>query len=139
MALLLFLPLLGRFLLPQVRPQADYVRVPFLPHLIETLNLKESPPQAGRWQQLWFWTVWLLLVCALARPESLTPPQHIVKPMRDMVLILDVSGSMGKNDLPGGETRLAAMQTPWPGSWQPANRIASGLVIFSSSAYPFAP
>ncbi|MFM4844390.1 VWA domain-containing protein [Aeromonas caviae] len=137
--LLLFLPLLGRFLLPQARPQADYVRVPFLPHLIETLNLKESPPQAGRWQQLWFWTVWLLLVCTLARPESLTPPQHIVKPMRDMVLILDVSGSMGKNDLPGGETRLAAMQASVAKFVAARKQDRIGLVIFSSSAYPFAP
>ena len=56
-----------------------------------------------------------------------------------MVLILDVSGSMGKNDLPGGETRLAAMQAPVARFVAARKQDRIGLVIFSSSAYPFAP
>ena len=137
--LLILLPLIGRFLLPQERPLTDYVRVPFLPHLIAELNLKAAPPQSGWWQRLLFWLIWGLLVCALARPELLTPPQHITKPMRDMVLILDVSGSMAKNDPPGGDTRLKAMQDSVAKFVAARKQDRIGLVIFSSSAYPFAP
>ncbi|MNZ54943.1 von Willebrand factor type A domain protein [compost metagenome] len=137
--LLILLPLISRFLQPQERPLTEYVRVPFLPHLIEELNLKAAPPQSSLWQRLLFWLIWGLLVCALARPELLTPPQHITKPMRDMVLILDVSGYMGKNDLPGGDTRLKAMQDSVAKFVAARKQDRMGLVIFASNAYPFAP
>lgn len=137
--LLILLPLIGRFLLPQERPLTDYVRVPFLPHLIAELNLKAAPPQPGVWQRLLFWLLWGLLICALARPELLTPPQHITKPMRDMVLILDVSGSMAKNDLPGGVSRLEAMQDSVAKFVAARKQDRIGLTIVASSAYPFAP
>ncbi|WP_434667912.1 VWA domain-containing protein [Aeromonas sp. NJAU223] len=137
--LLILLPLVSRFLLPPARPMADYVRVPFLPHLVNTLDLKAEQQRSGPWQRLLFWVLWLLLVCALARPELLTPPQQIVKPMRDIVLLLDVSGSMGKNDLPGGETRLKALQDSVAKFVTARKQDRIGLVIFANGAYPFAP
>ncbi|VDZ89001.1 BatA (Bacteroides aerotolerance operon) [Lelliottia amnigena] len=80
-----------------------------------------------------------LLVCALARPEYLSPPQIIQKPMRDMVLILDVSGSMSKTDVEGGITRLKAVQNSVQKFVDARKSDRIGMVIFASSAWPFAP
>ncbi|HAT1622027.1 TPA: VWA domain-containing protein [Raoultella planticola] len=137
--LLLALPLLTRYLMPQDKPQSVMVRVPFLPVLIDDLKLDSQPVHDGWLRGALFWLTWALLVCALARPEYLTPPQHIQKPMRDMVLILDVSGSMAKNDVAGGITRLQAVQASVSKFVAARKSDRIGMVIFASSAWPFAP
>ncbi|MDX6018809.1 VWA domain-containing protein [Scandinavium sp. V105_16] len=137
--LLLLLPLLGRYLLPQDKQLKEHVRVPFLPNLINELKLDSQPVREGWLRGVLFWLVWSLLVCALTRPEYLTPPQHIQKPMRDMVLILDVSGSMQKNDVEGGITRLQAVQASVRKFVAARHSDRIGMVIFASSAWPFAP
>ncbi len=108
--LLLLLPLVGRFFMAKARPLKEYVRVPFLPARIHEIQPISQPVRSGKLAAVVFWLVWGLLVCAMARPEWLTPPQHIEKPMRNIMLILDVSGSMAKNDVAGGSTRLEAVQ-----------------------------
>lgn len=137
--LLLLVPLLGRYLLPQEKQLKEHVRVPFLPLLIDELDLDRQPVRDGWLRGALFWLLWTLLVCALARPEYLTPPQHIQKPMRDMVLILDVSGSMQKNDVEGGITRLQAVQASVRKFIAARKSDRIGMVIFASSAWPFAP
>ncbi|WP_234262484.1 VWA domain-containing protein [Klebsiella aerogenes] len=137
--LLLLLPLLSRYFLPQEKPQNEHVRVPFLPDLIDELKPDSQPVRDSWLRASLFWLVWGLLVCVLARPEYLTPPQHIQKSMRDMVLILDVSGSMAKNDVPGGITRLQAVQTSVRRFIAARQSDRIGMVIFASSAWPFAP
>lgn len=137
--LLIFLPLLGRYFLPQDREVKEHVRVPFLPELIDELKLNSQPVRTSKLSGLLFWLVWILLVAALSRPEYLTPPQHIQKPMRDVVLILDVSGSMSKNDVQGGITRLQAVQESVRKFVTTRKTDRIGLVIFASSAWPFAP
>ncbi|HAT1614288.1 TPA: VWA domain-containing protein [Raoultella ornithinolytica] len=137
--LLLLLPVLSRYLMPQDKQQKEYVRVPFLPGLINDLKLNSQPVRDGRLRGTLFWLTWALLVCALARPEYLTPPQYIQKPMRDIVLILDVSGSMEKNDVQGGMTRLQAVQNSVRKFIDARKSDRIGMVIFASSAWPFAP
>lgn len=137
--LLMLLPLATRFLLPKSPPPEERVRVPFLPALVEELKL-QAPPVNVRWfDRLIFWITWTLLVCALARPEYLTPPQQTVTPLRNMVLVLDVSGSMEKNDAGGGMTRLQAVQRSVRSFVGRRKTDRIGLVIFASSAWPFAP
>ncbi|MFB0712852.1 VWA domain-containing protein [Buttiauxella noackiae] len=137
--LLIFLPLLGRYFLPQDREVTERVRVPFLPELIDELKLNSQPVRSSKFAGFVFWLVWVLLVASLSRPEYLTPPQHIQKPMRDVVLILDVSGSMGKNDVQGGITRLQAVQESVRKFVAARKTDRIGLVIFASQAWPFAP
>lgn len=137
--LLLPIPLLGYFLPPAKPPVAQEVRVPFLPVLVEELQLETPAPDRNRSQSLLFWLSWLLMVCALARPEYLLPPQIQTKPMRNLVLILDVSGSMEKNDAGGGMTRLQAVQQSVRQFVQQRKKDRIGLVIFGSNAWPFAP
>lgn len=137
--LLLPWPLLRRYILPENKKPDELVRVPFLPYLIDEIRLDSHPARDGRIRSTIFWLVWGLLVCALAQPEYLTPPQHTRKSMRDIVLIIDVSGSMDKVDIPGGVTRLQAVQNAvhkFVGA-RTSDRI--GMVIFASKAWPFAP
>lgn len=137
--LLIFVPLIGHYFLPQDRAVKEHVRVPFLPELIDELKLNSQPVRSSKLSSLLFWLAWILLVAALSRPEYLTPPQHIQKPMRDVVLILDVSGSMAKNDVQGGVTRLQAVQDSVRKFVAARKSDRIGLVIFASSAWPFAP
>lgn len=136
---LLLLPLLGRWVMTREPTVKEYVRVPFLPALIDELQLNHQPARSGKLATVLFWLVWSLLVCALARPEYLTPPQHIEKPMRNIMLVLDVSGSMEKNDVEGGITRLQAVQASVKKFIAARKSDRIGLVIFSNSAWPFAP
>lgn len=137
--LLLILPLASRFVMAKERSLKEYVRVPFLPGLINELQLNNQPAHGGKLSTWLFWLVWSLLVCALARPELLAPPQHTEKPMRDIMLILDVSGSMEKNDVTGGITRLQAVQSSVKKFVAARKSDRIGLVIFANSAWPFAP
>ncbi|MGG4623245.1 VWA domain-containing protein [Serratia odorifera] len=137
--LLMLLPLAGRYLLPRQRAVREHVRVPFLPHLIDELQLDNRPVRSGKLAGAMFWLIWLLLVTAVSRPEYLTPPQYIQKPMRDLVLILDVSGSMAKNDVPGGITRLQAVKNSVSKFVAARQSDRIGLVIFANQAWPFAP
>lgn len=136
---LLFLPQLTHYLLPARQPVSEQVRVPFLPELAEALQLSAPAPQA-RWQhRLLFWAVWILMIVALARPEYLMPPKTLTKPMRNIVLILDVSGSMEKNSGLNGQTRLQAVQQTVRTFISQRKNDRIGLVIFASQAWPFAP
>lgn len=137
--LLMVVPLLGRFLPDSHRAVREYVRVPFLPGLIEELKLDTRPARSGKLPALFFWGVWALMVCALARPEFISPPQHIEKPMRNIMLVLDVSGSMEKNDVEGALTRLLAVQTSVKKFVASRQSDRIGLVIFANGAWPFAP
>lgn len=138
-ALLLALPLLTRFLPLPAKTTDERVRVPFLPSLIDALQLDTRPKRGSGASAVLFWLIWTLLVCALARPEYLMPPQYITRPMRDIVLILDVSGSMAKNDVQGGNTRLQAVQQSVRKFVAARQSDRIGMVIFASKAWPFAP
>jgi len=137
--LLLLVPLAMRFLLPREQQVHEQVRVPFLPELMQSLQLEQTVPRPSVWQSLGFGCVWLLLVCAMARPEYLMPPQQIIKPMRNMVLVLDVSGSMETNDAQQGLSRLQAVQRSVREFIAQRKTDRIGLVIFASNAWPFAP
>ncbi|MEC4256618.1 VWA domain-containing protein, partial [Escherichia coli] len=127
------------YLIPAKQPTSEQVRVPFLPELAEALQLSAPAPQASWRHRLLFWTVWILMIAALARPEYLMPPKTVIKPMRNIVLILDVSGSMEKNDGQNGQTRLQAVQQTVRTFISQRKNDRIGLVIFASQAWPFAP
>lgn len=137
--LLLLLPLVTRYLPQPGKTVPEQVRVPFLPSLIDALKLDARPERGSRRGALLFWLIWSLLICALARPEYLMPPQYITRPMRDIVLIIDVSGSMGKTDVEGGITRQQAVQDSLRKFVASRRSDRIGMVIFATKAWPFAP
>src|SRR5690606_26356755 len=97
--LLLALPLpwLARRLLPPARSASAALRVPYGARLAAIAG-GGGPGRGGR-ASWWLWLAWLLLCVAAARPqqlgEAVQPPQS----GRDLMLAVDLSGSMGEEDM----------------------------------------
>jgi len=100
--LLLPLPAAVYFLAPPWREKTASVRIPFFRRVAQAAGVE---PKSGsvirkraRLQTATIIIIWVLLVLALARPERLGEPIVIEKSARDVVLALDISGSMDQRD-----------------------------------------
>ncbi len=94
MFLLLPLPFLLRWILPESLPSRPSLKVPFFHQL--------SPYRQGLSLNLsWLFVIlgWICLVTAAARPIYLGEPVPLKKQGRELVLIVDLSGSMQEHDL----------------------------------------
>ena len=142
MLLLLGLPLLMR-LLPAYRERRDAVKVPFFNQLLE---LSEQRPEVGamlrdrsRAQRFLVGFMWLCLVAAAAKPQWLGPPIEQQKSGRDLMIAVDLSGSMAARDftLADGTAidRLHAVKQVLGElvSLHESDRL--GLIVFGSAAY----
>jgi Ca-activated chloride channel family protein len=139
---LLGLPLFMR-LVPAYRESRDSVRVPFFDKLVE---LSEQRPQTGamvlqrdRVQRFLVSFMWLCLVLAAAKPQWIGPPIEQQKSGRDLMIAVDLSGSMEARDftLPSGETvnRLQAVKQVLDGLAEQRDSDRLGLIVFGSAAY----
>ena len=139
---LLALPLLMR-LLPPYKESRDSIRVPFFDKLVE---LSERRPETGatvlrrdRAQQFLVNFMWLCLVLAAAKPEWIAPPIQQQKPGRDLMIAVDLSGSMETTDftLPDGSSvdRLEAVKYVLErlGDQRASDRL--GLIVFGNAPY----
>lgn len=139
---LLALPLVMH-LLPAYKESRDSVRVPFFDKLVE---LSEERPGSGamilrrdRLQRFLVGFMWLCLVLGAAKPEWVGAPIEQQKSGRDLMIAVDLSGSMETADfvLPSGETvdRLQAVKVVL--SELAAQRASDrlGLIVFGSAAY----
>ncbi len=142
-ALLLVLLPLPMLLLPPYRESRDSVKVPFFDKLVE---LSEQRPETGamilqrtRVQRFLVGFMWLCLVLAAARPQWIGPPVEQQKSGRDLMLAVDLSGSMETTDfvLPDGTTvdRLEAVKYVLAelADRRPSDRL--GLIVFGNAAY----
>jgi Ca-activated chloride channel family protein len=100
--LLLPAPFLVLWLVPPHRERMPGLRVPFFRRIAAAVG---EEPRAGsvvlrrrRLEMLLIFLVWIALVVALARPERVGEPIEITKAARDVVLAIDISGSMDEND-----------------------------------------
>lgn len=139
---LLALPLLMR-LLPAYKESRDSVRVPFFNKLVQ---LSEQRPETGamvlrrnRVQHFLVNFMWLTLCLAAAKPQWIGPPVEQQKSGRDLMIAVDLSGSMETRDftLPSGETvdRLQAVKAVLD---ELADQRASdrlGLIVFGNAPY----
>ena len=139
---LLTLPLLMR-LLPPYKESRDSIRVPFFDKLVE---LSERGPETGatvlrrdRAQQFLVNFMWLCLVLAAAKPEWIAPPIQQQKSGRDLMIAVDLSGSMETTDftLPDGSSvdRLEAVKYVLErlGDQRASDRL--GLIVFGNAPY----
>jgi Ca-activated chloride channel family protein len=98
--------------------------------------------EAARRSLLLLWAVWALLVVATARPQWLGDPLELSMSGRDIVLAVDVSASMEKEDMeaPDGVAERLAL-TKQLGAEFIDRRIGDrvGLILFGSNAYLQAP
>ena len=141
------LPLLVRWLVPAYQESQDSIRAPFFQRLVKLTGQK---PQKGAvilqrmlFQKLWVPTTWILLVAALAKPLWVGDPIEQTKSARDLMVAVDLSGSMEIEDFEAtnGEkiSRLAAVKQVLTEFAKQREHDRLGLIVFGDSPYLQAP
>ncbi len=141
--LLLALPLAVKFWLPAHREVRSAVRVPFLNRLSKITGQQTSEgstvTQKTKIQTLTTWLCWIAIITALARPQFFEPPISRVLPTRDLLLAIDLSGSMQIEDFKDsdGKTsdRLTAVKQVVDDFLKHRENDRVGLILFGSAAF----
>lgn len=147
--LLLALPLpwlIWRFLPPH-RETVQAFRIPFFRQIAQATNQEPHPGSVvlsrSRLQMGTAIATWGLLIVALAGPERVGAPIEITKSARDMVLAIDISGSMKEVDFQSAEgerlQRLAAVQNVVSDFMADREGDRVALIVFGTQAYLQAP
>jgi len=147
MFLLLPLPLLVRYLTPAYREPRYAVRVPFMSvlHRLTGREAGEGAPVLRRTRLQWLQLslVWIAIVAAMARPQWMDDPVVRELPMRDLLVALDLSGSMETRDFSDStgvvSDRLTAAKQVLDQFLSRRQGDRVGLVFFGSSAFVQAP
>lgn len=137
------LPLLALWLLPPQRERVSALRVPFFAQITQVAG---SEARAGaiimrrrRFQMLVAVLVWMLLITGLAKPEWVGEPVIRTEAARDIMLALDLSGSMDYHDFPGEDgkdvSRFEAVQRVVDSFVAARESDRIGLIVFGSKAY----
>jgi Ca-activated chloride channel family protein len=139
--LVLPLPFLLRFILPAREPvQQAALKVPFLEDFGEGESRVVTPNR--RWL-LWLAAMaWVCLVLAAARPQWLGEPLELAVSGRDLMLAVDVSGSMKEKDFIINNQyvdRLTAIKHVAGQFIQRRVGDRLGLILFGTQAYLHVP
>lgn len=145
--LLILAPLLLYWVLPAHREARAAVRVPFLARLA-SLTGQTPAPGAVVLRRSWLQTVflavvWICAVVALARPQWVEQPITKTVPTRDMLLAVDLSGSMETEDFTDAQgkqvSRLQAVKQVLDSFLARRKGDRVGLIFFGSAAFVQAP
>ncbi len=141
--ILLPLPLLIRWLLPAYGEKRPAVRMPFFNMLTEKSGARATEGVVQRRrsliQALLYIVIWCAAVVALVRPQWLEPPVVRELPTRDLLLAVDLSGSMEAKDFKNSEgmtvDRLTAVKEVLDDflSRRKGDRVA--LIVFGTAAF----
>jgi Ca-activated chloride channel family protein len=145
--LLLPLPYLVWRFLPPHRERVPALRFPFFRRIIDTAGVAPGPGAVvltrNRIQLAAAVAVWCLLVLALAEPERVGEPVEITRSARDLILAIDISGSMDTRDFetPEGppKQRLAAVRDVVRAFVESREGERVALIVFGSRAYVQSP
>lgn len=138
-AVLLLIPLpwlARRYLTPRGHTQAGELRLPIKANWIPN---QPQPTQATpKLDLVWLWMSYLLLIMALARPQILGPPQTTSQEGRDIMLAVDISGSMEEPDFVINGRRVDRLSAVKAIASRfilerPSDRI--GLILFGTTPY----
>ncbi len=144
--LLLPVPMVLR-LLPAFRHRRDSIKVPFFTRL---LAVTEEKPETGavilnrnRIQAVLVVFSWLCLVIAAARPEWVGAPIEQSKSARDLMVAVDLSGSMQAQDFTRADgeqiDRLEAVKLVLNELATQRQHDRLGLIVFGNAPYLQAP
>jgi len=147
LALLLPLPLVVYFLLPRHRERRPALRVPFFARLV---TLTGATPEGGAvvghrgpTRSVLLALCWLLAVAALMRPQWIEPPLHFDKPARDLLLLVDLSGSMDTKDFTNASgatvNRLTAVKEVLTDFLKRREGDRVGVVVFGDAPFTLVP
>ena len=144
MFLLLAVPLIMRVVLPRVNDKnEDALKVPFFE------DMRRLSPAGGRsvfsglrFRRLLGALIWILLVTAAANPQWVGEPSKVPSEGRNLMLVLDISGSMQEADF--------AVQNQAVRRWDAVQAVADafvkkrrgdriGVVLFGERSYLYVP
>lgn len=134
---LLPLPIIVLFI-PRANKEIQALRIPFF----RTLQSRDSRPRTKWWWLIPLLPVWALLVGAAAGPVELGQPISLPSKGRDMLLSIDLSGSMNIRDMNyrgRNVNRLTAVQGIAGKFIKRRKGDRIGLVLFADRAYLQAP
>jgi len=133
------LPLIVLWLAPPLRLVRPAVCVPFLPRILAAGGKASRRSGGDELPLLVRWGVWLLILTALARPQWLEPPIERMIPTRDLLLLVDLSGSMEQEDFTNaaGQSvdRLTAVQDVLGEFLSQRQGDRVGLVVFGTAPF----
>ncbi|MCG6200962.1 VWA domain-containing protein [Psychromonas antarctica] len=132
--LLLPLPLIVRYFL--TAKKRDYTQI-WIP-LAQGLTGQQSKRQKHSLKVFIPWLVWLLLLSALAKPIYFGEPIRLQQKSRDLVLSLDLSGSMEVEDMSlngQGVNRLTLVKDLLKTFIEKRHGDRLGLILFADHAY----
>jgi Ca-activated chloride channel homolog len=135
------LPWLVRRLAPANAHHRDAaLKVPVAAEFSDLAGLRA--PGTGRWRLAALWAIWSLALLAAARPQFVGEPVALPMTGRDLLMVVDLSGSMEEQDFQlNGQwvdrlTATKAVATDFIGR-RIGDRI--GLILFGREAYLQAP
>jgi len=143
MALLIPLPWLLRKLTPLASTGEPALRAPFYEdwqHLSETHGSKMS--QQSLVSIFTLWLLWFLLLTAVARPIWIGEPIELPNNGRDLMLAVDISGSMRTEDMQIGQhitRRIDAVKQVGANFIERRIGDRLGLILFGTHAYVQSP
>jgi len=137
------LPWLIRILLPAHHERKAAVRVPFLQRLSRLAGLQPGTGLVVAKRPVSQWLVlslaWALVVAAIARPQWLEEPIIEELPMRDLLVAVDLSGSMEAQDFTDADgksvDRLTAVKQVLDDFFARRDGDRIGLILFGSAAF----
>lgn len=92
-------PLLAYFLLPKASAEQSALKVPFYQALSQMAGTQKYSSQQGLSQKILASLLWLLIVVAAAKPQWVGEPIPLQTEGRDLLLAVDISGSMETQDM----------------------------------------
>ncbi|WP_445361582.1 vWA domain-containing protein [Microbulbifer sp. EKSA005] len=132
------LPLLARWLLPRSKPMSSALKVPFY----SELSQRGGGEQSNLLNLFLLILIWLLLISAAARPRWYGEPISQPSSARDLLIAVDISGSMETPDMViNGRPamRINAVKQVVGDFVERRKGDRLGLVLFGTRAYLQAP
>lgn len=143
LVLLLALPLITYRLLPHYKETRPALWAPWYRRVIQLLQDQPHSPQTFQRKRhlasAYPWILYALLILALCRPQLLEAPIERTLSARDLLLVVDLSGSMEANDftLPDGTRtdRLSAVKNVLDDFLTRRQGDRVGLIVFGSAPF----
>jgi len=141
--LLLPLPILIHFAVPAYRTKQSAIKVPFFDALVEAIG--ETPTEGASqlkpawWQRATLMVSWVLVVIALSQPTVLGEAQLREQLGRDVMVVVDLSGSMAEQDFTSVQgakvSRLEAAKQVLTEFVDTRQGDRLGLILFGDAAF----
>ena len=136
------LPWLAYRLLPPAGDHGAALRAPFAQQLATLGNTLRRQPGSKPFTLLLLAAAWLALLTSLNRPVYLGEPVQVPTEARDLMLAVDISGSMDRRDMVVNDRRAMRIESVKHVLQQFIDRRTGdrlGLLLFADQAYQQAP